>query len=72
MQMRTLGKTGLNVSRACFGTMTFGSQADQAASQRMVDLCIDHGINFFDTGQIFYIERTSPRTQFDSSMRFQI
>ncbi len=53
MQMRTLGKTGLNVSRACFGTMTFGSQADQAASQRMVDLCIDHGINFFDTANMY-------------------
>lgn len=53
MQMRTLGKTDLAVSRACFGTMTFGSQADQASSQRMVDMCLDHGINFIDTANIY-------------------
>lgn len=41
------------VSRACFGTMTFGSQTDQAGAQRIVDTCIDHAVNFFDTANVY-------------------
>jgi aryl-alcohol dehydrogenase-like predicted oxidoreductase len=43
----------LTVSRACFGTMTFGSQSDQAAAQRIVDTCIARGVNFFDTANVY-------------------
>ena len=53
METRTLKHTDLTVSRACFGTMTFGSQADEAASIRMIDLCIDGGINFIDTANVY-------------------
>jgi aryl-alcohol dehydrogenase-like predicted oxidoreductase len=53
METRTLKHTELKVSRACFGTMTFGSQADEAASIRMIDLCIDQGVNFFDTANVY-------------------
>jgi aryl-alcohol dehydrogenase-like predicted oxidoreductase len=53
MEYRTLPKTGLKVSRLCFGTMTFGAQADQASAQRMVDCCLDAGINFFDTANVY-------------------
>ena len=53
MENRTLPHTDLTVSRACFGTMTFGSQADEATSRRLVDYCIDHGINFFDTANAY-------------------
>ncbi len=53
MQTRTLPHTGLTVSRACFGTMTFGSQTDEPAAARMFDLCIDRGINFFDTANMY-------------------
>jgi len=53
MDTRTLPHTDLTVSRASFGTMPFGSQADQAASTRMVDCCMDHGINFFDTANMY-------------------
>lgn len=46
--------TDLRVSRACFGTMTFGSQVkEQAMATRMVDFCIDAGINFFDTANVY-------------------
>jgi len=48
-----LGHTDLKVSRACFGTMTFGSQADQAAADCMVDSSLDAGINFFDTANMY-------------------
>lgn len=53
MDIRTLPHTDLVVSRACFGTMTFGSQADQAVSTRMVDCCLDRGVNFFDTANMY-------------------
>ena len=53
MEYRTLSTTDLKVSRLCFGTMTFGSQTDEAAASRIVDRCIDAGINFFDTANFY-------------------
>jgi 1-deoxyxylulose-5-phosphate synthase len=53
MEYRTLSHTDLKVSRLSFGTMPFGSQADEASSCRMVDRCLDAGINFFDTANMY-------------------
>lgn len=53
MEYRVLLHTGLKVSRLSFGTMTFGSQADEAESKRCVDACLDAGINFFDTANMY-------------------
>ena len=53
METRTLPHTGLTVSRACYGTMTFGKQSDQALSTRLVDRSIDSGIDFFDTANAY-------------------
>ncbi|HXJ92467.1 MAG TPA: aldo/keto reductase [Terriglobia bacterium] len=53
MEYRVLQGTKLRVSRASFGTMTFGSQADQETSSRMVDQCLEAGINFFDTANMY-------------------
>lgn len=53
MEFRTLAKTGLKVSRLSFGTMTFGKQTDEATAHRMVDCCLDAGINFFDTANVY-------------------
>ena len=53
METRTLGQTGLTVSRACFGTMTFGSQVDEAGAARIVERCLEGGINFFDTANVY-------------------
>jgi len=53
MQTRRLPRTDLTVSRACFGTMTFGKQSDQALSTRLVDQCIEGGIDFFDTANAY-------------------
>jgi aryl-alcohol dehydrogenase-like predicted oxidoreductase len=55
------GKTGLFVSKLCLGTMTFGGkgfwevigQQDQATATRLVDRCLDAGINFIDTANIY-------------------
>jgi 1-deoxyxylulose-5-phosphate synthase len=53
MQTRKLANTELEVPRACFGTMTFGGQTDEATARRMVDLCFDRGANFFDTANVY-------------------
>ncbi|MGH9378072.1 MAG: aldo/keto reductase [Terriglobia bacterium] len=53
MEYRNLKHTGLKVSRVSLGTMTFGSQVDQATAGRMVSCCLDAGINFFDTANVY-------------------
>jgi aryl-alcohol dehydrogenase-like predicted oxidoreductase len=53
MKNRTLMHTDLEVSRLCMGTMTFGSQVDQGEAQRMTDYCLDQGIQFFDTANVY-------------------
>jgi 1-deoxyxylulose-5-phosphate synthase len=53
MEKRRLGGTELTISRACLGTMTFGAQTDGMAAARMVRLCLDRGVNFFDTANVY-------------------
>ena len=49
MKFRTLGRTGVQVSQLCFGTMPFGGDADEAASAEMFKAVRELGVNFFDT-----------------------
>jgi 1-deoxyxylulose-5-phosphate synthase len=53
MDTVTLKQTNLDVSRICFGTMTFGGQTDFEAAGRMIDTCVDTGINFLDTANVY-------------------
>lgn len=53
METRLLGKTDLRVSRVCLGTMTFGAQTDAAQAQAMVGACLDRGVNFIDTANVY-------------------
>ena len=53
MEFRTLPKTGLKVSRLSLGTMTLGSQTDEATAQCIVDCCLDSGINSVDTANVY-------------------
>jgi len=48
MNTKWLGRTGVQVSALCFGTMTFGREADAAESARMYRVAREAGINFFD------------------------
>ena len=54
-----LGSTGLKVSRLCLGTMTYGTPAwrpwvlDEATSRPFIKRAIEHGINFFDTADMY-------------------
>src|SRR5687767_11086994 len=49
MKTRLLGRTGISVSQLCFGTMSFGGDADEATSAAMFKAVRDAGINFFDS-----------------------
>jgi aryl-alcohol dehydrogenase-like predicted oxidoreductase len=49
MNYRPLGRTGVQVSQLCFGTMAFGGDADAAEAARMYGAARDAGINFIDT-----------------------
>ncbi len=49
MKTKPLGRTGVSVSQLCFGTMSFGGDANEATSAAMYKACRDAGINFFDT-----------------------
>jgi aryl-alcohol dehydrogenase-like predicted oxidoreductase len=49
MQYRKLGRSGLNVSSICLGTMMFGGPTDEATSARIVAKARAVGINFIDT-----------------------
>lgn len=53
MQFTSLGSTGVQVSRLCFGTMSFGGDADEATSRAMFARVRDRGINFFDCADVY-------------------
>lgn len=53
MDYSELGRTGLKVSPLCFGTMSFGGDADEATSAEMFAACRDRGINFFDCADAY-------------------
>src|SRR5579862_4722601 len=70
MHYKTLGNTGLQVSTLCFGTMTFGDgrgffkaigAVGQEGADELVKACIEGGINFFDTADV-YTEGESEKT----------
>ncbi len=62
MEYRQLGKSGLKVPELCFGAGTFGaaneffkawSETTQEEADRIVDICMDAGMNLFDTADIY-------------------
>ena len=53
MERRPLDHTDLTVSRFCFGTMTLGKPLDQAGTNEVIGRCLDAGINFFDTANMY-------------------
>lgn len=58
MQHVRFGKTGLQVSRLCLGTMTFGLQCDEATSLRILDAAAEAGITFIDTADVYPLGST--------------
>lgn len=50
---RSIPGTGLRVSPVCLGTMTFGAPVSEAEAARIVNLGLDHGLNFLDTANSY-------------------
>jgi aryl-alcohol dehydrogenase (NADP+) len=53
MDHRTLGRSGISVSRLCLGTMMFGGPTDAATSARLIARAAEAGINFLDTADAY-------------------
>jgi aryl-alcohol dehydrogenase-like predicted oxidoreductase len=53
MQYTKLGRTGVDVSRICLGTMMFGGQTSEADSIKIIHKSLDEGVNFIDTANIY-------------------
>ncbi len=53
MEYTHLGRLGLQVSRLCLGTMNFGPRTTEEDSFAIMDRALGHGINFFDTANVY-------------------
>lgn len=53
MEYRMLGRTGVQVSSLCLGTMNFGGPTNEADSIAMINRALDAGINFIDTANVY-------------------
>ncbi len=53
MDYRPLGRTGVQVSQICLGTMMFGGKTDKPDSIRMIDYSLGEGVNFIDTADVY-------------------
>lgn len=53
MEYKLLGNTGVRVSELCFGTMSFGGDADEKTSSALFNRCREAGINFFDCANVY-------------------
>ena len=59
MKYKILGKTGIEVSELCMGTMSFGGHADEKESAKMFNQCRDAGINFLIA--LMYMKKGNPK-----------
>lgn len=62
MDYRPLGRTGIQVSKICLGTMTFGEQNTEAQAHEQMDYALERGVNFFDTAEMYAVP-PKPETQ---------
>ncbi|TQS73163.1 aldo/keto reductase [Rhodobacteraceae bacterium] len=62
MRMVELGRTGLEVSEICLGTMTWGSQDTQENGHAQIDFALDQGVNFLDTAEMYPVNPVKAET----------
>ncbi|WDR04490.1 aldo/keto reductase [Devosia rhodophyticola] len=66
MKLNPLGRTGLNVTEICLGTMTWGSQNTEQEGHDQIDHALEAGVNFMDTAELYAVPptaKTSGRTE---------
>jgi aryl-alcohol dehydrogenase-like predicted oxidoreductase len=55
MQKVQLGRSGLQVTPICLGTMTFGEQVDEPTAHAILDRSLERGVNFIDTAEMYSV-----------------
>ena len=63
MDYLNLGRSGLSVSRLCLGTMNFGPFTSESDSHAILDRALEHGMNFFDTANVYGRSAGKGRTE---------
>lgn len=53
MELRKLGRTDIDVTSVCLGTMTWGQQNTEAEAHEQLDYALDRGINFIDVAEMY-------------------
>lgn len=62
MRQRELGTSGLTVSALCLGTMTWGTQTDEAGGHAQIDRAAEHGVTFMDTAEMYPVNPVRAET----------
>jgi aryl-alcohol dehydrogenase-like predicted oxidoreductase len=60
MQKVQLGRSDLQVTPICLGTMTFGEQVDEATAHAVLDRSLERGVNFIDTAEMYSVPARAP------------
>ena len=61
MEYNKLPGTDIEVSKICLGTMTWGRQNSESEAFEQMDYSLDHGVNFFDTAELYPVPATPER-----------
>ena len=59
MEYKKLGRTDIEVSKICLGTMTFGEQNTEAEGHEQLNYAIEQGVNFIDTAELYAVPSTA-------------
>ena len=62
MKMNPLGRTGLEVSALCLGSMSWGSQNSASEGHAQIDRALARGVNFIDTAEMYPVNPTLKET----------
>ena len=63
MKYKKLGRTDIEVSELCLGSMTWGTQNSEAEGHGQIDIALNHGVNFIDTAEMYPTTPLSQDTQ---------
>lgn len=66
MKYNQLGNSDLQVSELCLGTMTYGTQTAEEDAHRQMDMAVDHGINIFDSAELYPVNPVTKERLGDS------
>lgn len=62
MQKRSLGRSGIEVSALCLGSMTWGRRHTAAEAHAQIDMALERGVNFIDTAEMYPVNPVTVET----------